>query len=50
MVPPERAAIDEETVIVADIDPARAADKGVTERNDIVEDRRPEMYGKLITT
>ncbi|KMS65992.1 hypothetical protein ACZ91_69695 [Streptomyces regensis] len=31
-------------LVVADIDPARARDKAVSERNDVLLDRRPELY------
>ncbi len=39
-----RAGIDTEEVIVADIDPALARNKAVTEVNDVLGDRRPELY------
>ena len=39
-----RAGIDTEEVIVADIDPAMARNKAVTEVNDVLGDRRPELY------
>jgi predicted amidohydrolase len=41
------AGPDEEVVGVAEIDPLRARDKRVTERNDLLADRRPELYGDL---
>lgn len=39
-----RAEDNEETVIIRDIDPASALDKNVTDYNDILADRRPELY------
>ena len=33
-----------EHVKVVDCDPARARDKGITPRNDLFADRRPELY------
>jgi predicted amidohydrolase len=41
-----RAAIDEECIIIADINPADAKDKNVTELNNIFEDRRTDMYSR----
>jgi predicted amidohydrolase len=38
---------DEEAVMAVDIDPALAADKKITERNDRRRDRRPELYARL---
>ncbi len=42
-----RLGEDEEALKVADIDPARADAKEVTRRNDILGDRRPELYSPL---
>jgi predicted amidohydrolase len=39
-----RAGTDEETVLVAEIDPAFARSKQITDRNDLLKDRRPDMY------
>ncbi len=39
-----KANAEEECVKVIDIDPAEALDKNVTERNNIITDRRPEFY------
>ncbi len=38
---------EEETVKVVEIDPAEARDKKITRHNDLMEDRLPELYGKL---
>ncbi|MHC4470276.1 MAG: nitrilase-related carbon-nitrogen hydrolase [Planctomycetota bacterium] len=38
----------EEGLCVAEVDPATARDKLVTPRNDVLEDRRPELYGLLL--
>jgi predicted amidohydrolase len=38
----------EECVRTAEIDPALARDKRVTARNDLFEDRRPDLYGPLL--
>lgn len=38
-------AAGEPLVLVADLDPAVADDKSISERNDVVADRRPELYG-----
>ncbi|MFC1890366.1 nitrilase-related carbon-nitrogen hydrolase, partial [Thermodesulfobacteriota bacterium] len=42
-----RASDDGETLETIDINPVEATDKRVTVRNDLFEDRRPELYGKL---
>jgi predicted amidohydrolase len=41
------AAYDGDDVLVADIDPAAARDKKITQANDVLLDRRPEFYGIL---
>jgi predicted amidohydrolase len=40
-----RAAAEAETTLVVDVDLALARDKRITERNDRLGDRRPELYG-----
>ena len=45
-----QAGADEEAVGVVEIDPLRARDKKITERNDLLADRRPELYGDLTAT
>ena len=42
-----QAGPDEETIIYADIEPARARDKSMGRVNDLMSDRRPELYGVL---
>jgi predicted amidohydrolase len=42
------ASPDREEVGVVEIDPRRARDKSVTPRNDLLADRRPELYGDLL--
>jgi predicted amidohydrolase len=42
-----QAGTDEEVVGVVEIDPLKARDKKVTERNDLLADRRPQLYGDL---
>ncbi|MBD3235468.1 MAG: acyltransferase [Candidatus Eisenbacteria bacterium] len=42
-----QASEDREEVIVAQIDPAEADEKGITERNDLLRDRRPGLYRAL---
>jgi predicted amidohydrolase len=42
------AGPDEEAVGLARIDPLRSRDKRVTERNDLLADRRPELYGEIV--
>lgn len=42
-----RADEKEEDIRVIDIDPSRANDKMVTQRNHLMDDRRPEFYGDL---
>lgn len=39
---------DAEDVRVIEIDPARARDKHLTRLNDVLADRRPEFYGRLV--
>lgn len=39
---------NETGVTVTDIDPERARNKGITDHNDRLEDRRPEFYGPLL--
>ena len=39
-----RAGRDEEAAVVVEIDPDRAADKHITQRNHLLEDRRPQFY------
>jgi predicted amidohydrolase len=41
------AGADDEAVGVVEIDPRQARRKMVTERNDLLADRRPELYGEL---
>lgn len=43
-----QASSDREEVIVADIDPLRADDKRLNARNDLLRDRRPGLYGRLV--
>lgn len=38
----------QEALRIVRIDPAEAADKHVTARNDLFRDRRPELYGELV--
>ncbi len=38
---------DEQVVRIVEIDPLKARDKKVTERNDLLADRRPELYGEI---
>jgi predicted amidohydrolase len=42
-----QAGPDEETIIYAEIDPALARDKSIGRANDLMSDRRPELYGVL---
>ena len=42
------AGPEEDAVGVVEIDPLKARDKMVTERNDLLADRRPELYGEII--
>lgn len=42
-----QAGADEETVGMVEIDPLKARDKKVTEYNDLLADRRPELYGEI---
>lgn len=42
-----QAGTDEEVVKVVEIDALKARDKKVTERNDLLADRRPELYGEI---
>ncbi len=39
-----RAGVEDEEVLVVEIDPEEARDKAVTPSNDILQDRRPELY------
>jgi len=39
---------DQERILVADCDLRAAADKAVSERNDVLADRRPELYRRLL--
>jgi len=41
------AGPDEEVVGVAQVDPLRSRDKRITERNDLLADRRTDLYGDL---
>lgn len=41
---------DEVGLAYADINPSLADDKSITKRNDLIMDRRPELYTRLITT
>jgi predicted amidohydrolase len=43
--PPEDGG---EALLLADLDLGRADDKRVSERNDVLADRRPELYGPLV--
>jgi predicted amidohydrolase len=43
-----QAGPEEECVRTAEIDPAAARDKRVTERNDLFLDRRPDLYGSAL--
>ncbi len=43
-----RLSKDEETVGAVEIDPLEARNKKVTERNDVLGDRRPELYRRLV--
>jgi predicted amidohydrolase len=43
-----QAGATEDAVVVVEIDPLRARDKMVTERNDLLADRRPELYGEIV--
>lgn len=42
-----QAGPDDETIIYADVVPAKARDKSVGANNDLFADRRPELYGLL---
>ena len=48
--PVVRASSYNDEAIVVDIDPSEALDKHLTARNDVLNDRRPEMYRSLIDT
>ncbi|RKX90494.1 MAG: nitrilase [Spirochaetes bacterium] len=39
-----RAGVEEESLFVTEIQPEEAADKNITQFNNIIEDRRPEIY------
>ena len=43
-----QAGADEEAVLVAEIDPRETRDKSFNALNDVLRDRRPEMYGRLV--
>ena len=43
-----RAKSDNEELFIAEINVARARDKWITQKNDLLEDRRPERYTDLI--
>ena len=43
-----RAPADADAILTAEIDPAAARDKRVTPRNDLLADRRPELYGEIV--
>jgi predicted amidohydrolase len=43
-----QAGPEEECVRTAEIDPTAARDKRVTERNDLLLDRRPDLYGAAL--
>jgi predicted amidohydrolase len=43
-----RASKDQETLKIVEIDPKQTLNKKVTEYNDVIKDRRPELYHKLI--
>lgn len=43
-----RAPAGADAILTADIDPAAARDKRVTPRNDLLSDRRPDLYGELV--
>ncbi len=43
-----RAAPDSEILKIVEIDPKQALNKKVTKYNDVIKDRRPELYHKLI--
>ncbi len=45
--PLAQAGTAEEAVLTAEIDPAETRDKSFNPRNDVLRDRRPEMYGPL---
>jgi predicted amidohydrolase len=41
------AAADEVSTLIASCELARARDKRLGERNDVLGDRRPELYGRV---
>jgi predicted amidohydrolase len=43
-----RAPAAADAILTAEIDPAAARDKLVTPRNDLLADRRPELYGEIV--
>ncbi|MCF8052986.1 MAG: hypothetical protein K9L59_17245 [Desulfobacterales bacterium] len=45
-----RAASDQNELAVVEIDPEKARDKSITERNDLLSDRRPEFYRALVAS
>lgn len=42
-----RARSQREELVIMEIDPAQARNKKMTEKNDLIADRRPEMYSEL---
>ena len=44
-----RAGENEQEIIIREIDVNEAEDKWITERNNILKDRRPELYGKILS-
>jgi predicted amidohydrolase len=42
-----RARAQREQLFIAEIDIESARDKRITQKNDIITDRRPDFYGKL---
>jgi predicted amidohydrolase len=43
-----RAPAAADAILIAEIDPAAARDKQVTPRNDLIADRRPDLYGEIV--
>ena len=43
-----RAKSEDEELFIAEIDVTKARDKRITQRNELIEDRRPEYYTDLI--
>jgi len=44
----ERAPAQREALVITDLDPALAHDKHITPHNDVLADRRPEFYRRLL--